>query len=125
PGNPAAAAALREAYVARGDFNAAIQLIERALEHTEGDRAKAKLCGQVAGLYKNKLKDDKRAEEAAKRSVKLDPTNLEALLVLGDLALDAKRYHEAATHYEVIAGRAESLDRAEAVRMLIRYVDAL
>jgi tetratricopeptide (TPR) repeat protein len=125
PGNPAAAAALREAYVARGDVNAAIQLIERALEHTEGDRAKAKLSGQIAALYKNKLKDDRRAEEAAKRSVKLDPTNLEALLVLGDLALDAKRYLEAANHYEVIAGRAESLERGEAVRMLIRYVDAL
>jgi tetratricopeptide (TPR) repeat protein len=125
PGDLGAAAALREAYVARGDVNAAIQLIERAIEHTDGDRAKAKLFGQIAALYRNKLKDDRRAEEAAKRAVKLDPTNLEALLVLGDLALDAKRYHEAATHYEVIAGRAESLDRGEAVRMLIRYVDAL
>jgi tetratricopeptide (TPR) repeat protein/tRNA A-37 threonylcarbamoyl transferase component Bud32 len=125
PGDLGAAAALREAYVARGDVNAAIQLIERAIEHTDGDRAKAKLFGQIAALYKNKLKDDRRAEEAAKRGVKLDPTNLEALLVLGDLALDARRYHEAATHYEVIAGRAESLERSEAVRMLIRYVDAL
>jgi tetratricopeptide (TPR) repeat protein len=125
PGDLTAANALREAYVARGDVNAAIQLIERAIEHTDGDRAKAKLCGQIAALYRNKLKDDKRAEEAAKRAVKLDPTNLEALLVLGDLALDAKHYIEAAKHYEVIAGRAESLDRTEAVRMLIRYVDAL
>ncbi|HEV8549600.1 MAG TPA: tetratricopeptide repeat protein [Polyangiaceae bacterium] len=125
PSDATAATALREAYVARGDVNAAIQLIERALEHTAGERAKAKLCGQIAALYRNKLKDDRRAEEAAKRAVQLDPTNLEALLVLGDLALDAKRYLEAAKHYEVIAGRAESLDRADAVRMLIRYVDAL
>jgi tetratricopeptide (TPR) repeat protein len=125
PGDLTAAAALREAYVARGDVNAAIQLLERALEHTDGDRAKAKFCGQIAALYRNKLKDDRRAEEAGKRAVKLDPTNLEALLVLGDLALDDKRYLEAAKHYEVIAGRAESLERSEAVRMLIRYVDAL
>ena len=125
PADQAAGAALREAYVARGDVNAAIQLIERALEHTAGDRAQAKLCGQIAALYRNKLKDDRRAEEAAKRAVKLDPTNLEALLVLGDLALDAKRYLEAAKHYEVIAGRADSLERGDAVRMLIRYVDAL
>jgi tetratricopeptide (TPR) repeat protein len=105
--------------------NAAIQLLERAIEHTDGDRAKAKLAGQIAALYRNKLSDDKRAEEAAKRATKLDPTNLDALLVLGDLALDDKRYLEAAKHYEVIAGRAESLEKPEAVRMLIRYVDAL
>lgn len=125
PDDAGAAVSLREAYVARGDVNAAIQLIERAVEHTDGDRAKAKLCGQMASLYKHNLKDDRRAEEAAKRAVKLDPTNLEGLLVLGDLALESKRYLEAAKHYEVIAGRADSLDRGEAVRMLIRYVDAL
>jgi tetratricopeptide (TPR) repeat protein len=125
PSDLGVAAALREAYVARGDVNAAIQLIERAIEHTDGDRAKAKLAGQMAALYRHKLKDDRRAEEAAKRAVQLDPTNLEALLVLGDLALDGKRYLEAAKHYEVVAGRAESLERGEAVRLLIRYVDAL
>ncbi len=119
------AAALREAYVARGDVNAAIQLLERAVEHTEGDIAKAKLIGQSATLYASNLKDPKRAEEAAKRAAKLDPTNLDALLVLGDLALEDKRYLEAAKHYEVIAGRAESLDKAQAARMLINYVDAL
>jgi tetratricopeptide (TPR) repeat protein len=125
PADGGAATALREAYVARGDVNAAIQLIERAMEHTEGDRAKAKLAGQIAVLYKHKLKDDRRAEEAGKRAVQLDPTNLDGLLVLGDLALDAGRYLEASKHYEVIAGRADSLPRPDAVRMLIRYVDAL
>jgi tetratricopeptide (TPR) repeat protein len=125
PADLGAAAALREAYVARGDVNAAIRLLERAVEHTDGDRAKAKLIGQIAALSRNKLKDHNRAEEAAKRALKLDPTNLDALLVLGDLALDDKRYLEAAKHYEVIAGRAESLEHSEAVGMLIRYVDAL
>jgi tetratricopeptide (TPR) repeat protein len=125
PGDVATAQALRDAYVARGDVNAAIQLIERAIEHTEGDRAKAKLVGQAASLYADKLKDPKRAEEAAKRAVKLDPTNIDALLILGDVALEDKRYLEAAKHYEVIAGRAESLEKPVAIRMLIHYVDAL
>jgi tetratricopeptide (TPR) repeat protein len=119
------ASALREAYVARGDVNAAIQLLERAVEHTDGDIAKAKLVGQSAQLFANNLKDAKRAEEAAKRAIKLDPTNLDALLILGDVALEDKRYLEAAKHYEVIAGRAESLEKPAAVRMLIHYVDAL
>jgi tetratricopeptide (TPR) repeat protein len=119
------ASALREAYVARGDVNAAIQLLERAVEHTDGEIAKGKLIGQSAVLYATKLKDEKRAEEAAKRAIKLDPTNVDALLILGDVALADKRYLEAAKHYEVIAGRAESLDKPAAVSMLIHYVDAL
>lgn len=125
PRDLATASALREAYVARGDVNAAIQLLERAVEHTEGDIAKAKLVGQSAQLYATKLKDAKRAEEAAKRANKLDPTNLDALLILGDVALQDERYLEAAKHYEVIAGRAESLEKPAAVQMLIHYVDAL
>ena len=125
PADRAAAAALRDGYVARGDVNAAVQLLERELEGTEGDRAKAKIAGQIAILYRQKLRDDRRAEEAAKRANKLDPTNLEALVILGDLAFEAKRYLEASKHYEVIAGRAESLEKPEATRLLVRYVDAL
>jgi tetratricopeptide (TPR) repeat protein len=125
PNDHAAAAALREGYVSRGDVNAAVQLLERELETTAGERAKAKVAGQIATLYRQKLRDDRRAEEAAKRANKLDPTNLEALVILGDLAFEAKRYLEASKHYEVIAGRAESLDKPEATRLLVRYVDAL
>ncbi|HEX6765953.1 MAG TPA: tetratricopeptide repeat protein, partial [Polyangiaceae bacterium] len=125
PNDRAAAAALREGYVARGDVNAAVQLLERELETTEGERAKAKVASQIATLYRQKLRDDRRAEEAAKRANKLDPTNLEALVILGDLAFEAKRYLEASKHFEVIAGRAESLEKPEATRLLVRYVDAL
>jgi len=125
PKDATSAAALREAYAARGDVNAAIQLLEREISHTEGDLAKARLAGQMAALYRSRLKDDKRAEEAAKRAVALDPTNLEALTVLGDIAFDAKRFIEASAHYELIAGRADSLDKKEATRVLVHYVDAL
>jgi tetratricopeptide (TPR) repeat protein len=125
PKDSTSAAALREAYAARGDVNAAIQLIEREITHTEGDLAKGRLIGQMAVLCRNRLKDDRRAEEAAKRAVALDPTNLDALTVLGDTAFDAKRFIEAATHYELIADRADSLEKKEAARLLVRYVDAL
>ncbi len=120
-----AAAALREAYAARGDVNAAIQLIEREIEHTDGNSAKAKLAGQAAVLYRKRLLDDKRAEELAKRSLALDPTTLDALTVLGDIAFEDKRFLEAAKHYDSVAGRADVLEKAEATRILVRYVDAL
>ena len=120
-----AAAALREAYAARGDVNAAIQLIDREIEHTDGNTAKAKLAGQAAVLYRKRLLDDKRAEEAAKRALAFDPTALDALTVLGDIAFESKRFLEAAKHYDSVAGRAEVLGKDEATRVLVRYVDAL
>ncbi|MEI9939404.1 MAG: tetratricopeptide repeat protein [Pseudomonadota bacterium] len=125
PKDGASAAALREAYTARGDLNAAVQLLVREIGQTDGELAKARLCGELAILAKTHLKDDKRAEEAAKRALGFDPTNLDALTILGDIAFDAKRFMEAAAHYEQLAGRADSLDKKEATRVLVRYVDAL
>jgi tetratricopeptide (TPR) repeat protein/tRNA A-37 threonylcarbamoyl transferase component Bud32 len=120
-----AGAALREAFAARGDVNAAIQLIEREIEQTEGLSAKAKLAGQMATLYRKRLRDDQRAEDAAKKALAFDPTTLDALAVLGDIAFENKRFHEASTHYEGVAGRADLLEKSEAARVLVRYVDAL
>jgi tetratricopeptide (TPR) repeat protein len=125
PKDAAVAAALREAYVTRGDVNAALQLLEREIETTEGDRAKAKLAAEVASLARSRLKDDARAEAAAKRAVAWDPTSLPALLVLAEVAFEDRRFLEASHHYEALAGRADLLDRPQAVRVLTRYVDAL
>lgn len=125
PADSGAAASLRSAYLARGDVNAAIQLLERELERTEGDRAKARLAGELSLLYRDRLQDSKRAEEAAKRALSYDPTGASALMVLGDLAFEAQRFLEAAKHYGVLAGRADSLDKKDATRVLVRYVDAL
>jgi tetratricopeptide (TPR) repeat protein len=125
PTDVTAAAALRQSYLARGDVNAALQLLEREMQTTEGDRAKAKLLGEMATLARERIKDDKRAEEAAKRAIGFDPTNVQALTVLGDIAFEHKRYLESAKHYEVIAERVSSLEKKDATRILVRFVDAL
>ncbi len=125
PKDAVASAALRSAFAARGDHNAALQLIERELSLTEGELQKSKLGGEQARLLRDGLRDDKRAEEAARRALALNPTNLDALVVLGDLAFEGKRALEAAKHYEGVVGRADTLERAEAIRVLVRYVDAL
>ena len=125
PKDSGIAAALRAAYLSRGDVNAAIQLLDREISEMDGDRAKAKLAGEMAVLFRDRLKDDKRAEESAKRAVSFDPTNMQGLLVLGDLAFENKRHLEAATHYGSIAERAGNLEQKEATRILVRYVDAL
>ncbi len=125
PKDRVSAAALREAYAARGDVNAAIQLIERELEQTEGTSAKAKLAGQMAVLYRKRLRDDVRAEESAKKALSYDPTTLDALAILGDIAFENKRFLEASKHYEGVANRADLLEKSDAARLLVRYVDAL
>src|SRR5690606_17521661 len=66
-----------------------------------------------------------RAEQAARRAIQLDPSNLDGLRVLGDLAFDEERFVEASTHYGRMAERAEALGEEEAIRVLIQYVDAL
>ncbi len=125
PKDSTSAVALREAYTASGDLSAAVHILEQELLHTVGVVAKARLTGQIASFARERLKDDKRAEEAAKRALALDAANLDALTVLGDIAFDAKRFMEAATYYELVAGRAESLEKTAAARLLVRYVDAL
>src|SRR5690606_7435121 len=118
-------AALRTSYVERGDINAAVELLERELEITEGERAQAKLAGEMARLQRERLKDDARAEKTAQRALQLDPGNLDALLVLGDVSFEKGRFVEASAHYGRLAERVESLGKDRAVAVLIRYVDAL
>jgi len=125
PSHLGAIDALRAAYTARGDASAALELIARQIELADGAGQKARLFAESARLSKHKLKDDVRALASATQANRLDPTNVDALVVLGDLAFEEERFFEAAAHYELPANRADKLDRTEATRVLVRYVDAL
>ena len=119
-----AAAALRLAYAHRGDALSVVGLVERELATTEGDLAKARLHAELAAVYRDKLKDDAKAESSAKRAVDLDPTNAIALMVLGDLAFDADRFLEASRFYESLIGRTSVLTKDDAVRVLVNFIEA-
>ena len=125
PRHAGAIDALRSAYTARGDAAAAVELIGRQIDMADGQLQKARLLAEAARLTKQKLKDDSRAAAAATQANRLDPTNVDALVILGDLAFEEERFLEAAAHYELPANRADKLDRADATRVLVRYVDAL
>jgi tetratricopeptide (TPR) repeat protein len=118
-------AALRKAYVERGDINAAVELLQREIDVTEGERAQAKLAGEMARLQRERLKDDDAAESSAQRALRLDPGSFDALLVLGDICFEKGRFVEASSHYGRIADRVETLGPENAVPVLFRYVDAL
>ena len=125
PDDKSASAALRAAYLERGDANAAVELIEREIDRTEGQRAKAKLSGEMARLLRDHLNDDLRAAAAAKRAIDDDPTNLEARAVLGDLAYSEDHFVEAAAHYEQVVTHTDALEPATAVRISTAYVRSL
>lgn len=125
PGDLTARLGLREVYLAGGDVSAALQLMEHDVERTEGDRAKAKVLGEIAVLARERLGDNARAGEAGRRALALDPTNLDALRVLGDIAFENEHFVEAIACYEALVDRAESLDSKDATRLLVRYIDAL
>jgi serine/threonine protein kinase/lipopolysaccharide biosynthesis regulator YciM len=124
PKDTTAAAALRQAYAKRGDASSVVTLIERELEHAEGKMAKARLYAELARVQREKLQDDEDAEASAKTAIELDPTNADALLVLGDLAFAGERYVEASKYLESLVGRATILAKTDAVRAIVRYVEA-
>jgi tetratricopeptide (TPR) repeat protein len=124
PKDAAASAALRAAYAARGDAPGVAALIERELEIAEGKVAKARLYAELARLEREQLHDPESAEGNARIAIDLDPSNADALLVLGDLAFEADRHLEAAKYLEPLVCRATALPKDDAVRALVRYIEA-
>ncbi|MGO9833902.1 MAG: protein kinase domain-containing protein [Polyangiaceae bacterium] len=124
PGAPAAAAALRKAYSLRGDAASVVTLIEKELEHAEGKVATARLRAELARVQHEKLHQNDEAEDNAKIALELDPTSDDALLVLGDLAFERGRFVEATKHMESLVGRAGALPKEDAVRAIVRFVEA-
>lgn len=124
PKDATAASALRQAYAKRGDATSVVTLIEREIEHAEGKMAKARLYAELARVQRDKLQDDDDAEANAKRAIELDPTNADALLVLGDMAFEGERYVEASKYLESLVGRATVLSKVDAVRAIVQYVEA-
>jgi tetratricopeptide (TPR) repeat protein len=124
PADPAAALSLRQAYAARGEAASVVALIERELARAEGNIAKARLHAELARVQHDSLRDDEAAETNARTAIDLDPTNADALLVLGDLAYEGKRYIEASKYLEPLVSRAAALPTDDAQRVLTRFIEA-
>lgn len=125
PDHPATTVAMREAYLERGDAHAAVQLLDQEIKRTEGERAKAKLYGEKAMILQSQVHDTRGAEDAAKAAISRDPTNADALSVLGDIAYEAARFIEASKHYAALVDRIEHVPPNQAVRLLVRAVESL
>ena len=124
PKDASAAAALRQAYTSRGDAASVVAILEKELLHADGRMAKARLHAELARVFRDRMNDNVKAEANAKTAIELDATNAEASLVLGDLAFEGERFVEATKYLEPLVGRAASLEKQEATRVLVRFVEA-
>ncbi|MDP9002245.1 MAG: tetratricopeptide repeat protein, partial [Myxococcota bacterium] len=124
PADAAAALSLRQAYAARGEAASVVTLIERELEVAEGKMTKARLYAELARVQHDSLRDASTAEANARSAIDLDPTNADAMLVLGDLAYEAGRFVEASKYLEPLVSRVASLSTDDAQRVLVRFVEA-
>ncbi len=125
--NPAARAfveTLREAYEQAGDYAALAELLKSDLRRVRGAQAQARLYGELARLYHERLRDDAEAEQMAIRAQGLDASNLDANLVRGVIAYRAERYGAAAQHLQHLAPRLDRLG-ADGARVGTMYARAL
>lgn len=124
PKDANASAALRKAYAVRGDWLSVVGLVERELTVAESDLARARLHAELAKVYHAQLVDPQKAESSAKQAASFDSSNADALMVLGDLAFEAGRLGEAAKSYESLVNRTGVLPKEDAVRVLVRFIEA-
>lgn len=124
PKNASASVALRKAYAMRSDWLGVVRLVQRELTHADGDLAKARLHAELAKVYHMQLVDSDQAEAAARKAIELDPSNADALMVLGDVAFEANRLVEATMHYDSLVGRTAVLPKDDAVRVVVRFIEA-
>jgi len=124
-GHAGASIALRTAYLARGDATSAVELISREIDTAEGNLAKARLYGEMAFILHGKLKADDRAQQAATKAIDLDPTNMKALYVSGEIAFAAGRYVEAAKNFESLVNRADVMPQDIARDVVSHFIDSL
>jgi tetratricopeptide (TPR) repeat protein len=119
-----AALSLRHAYAARGEAQSVVTLIERELTQADGVMAKARLHAELARVQHDSLGESESAEANARAAVDLDPTNANALMVLGDLAYEGGRYVEASKYLEPLVSHANTLPTDDGQRVLLRFVEA-
>jgi tetratricopeptide (TPR) repeat protein len=124
PDDSSSALSLRQAYAARGEAANVVSLIEKELPRAEGKIAKSRLYAELARVEHDNLHDSEAAEVNARTAFDLDPTNADALLVLGDLAYEGGRYVEASKLLESLVPRVATLSTDDAQRALIRFIEA-
>jgi tetratricopeptide (TPR) repeat protein len=112
-------------HVEYGSYAAAVELLEAEIPLAKNERERAKLAGDMSLICHKFLHDSARAVATAQLALHIDPSNADALRVLGHTAHAEKRYVEAAKRFEPVLGQLETLDEEEAREIAFLYIDSL
>jgi len=112
-------------HVEYGSYAAAVELLEAEIPLAKNERERAKLAGDMSLICHKFLRDTARAVATAQLALHIDPSNADALRVLGYTAHAEERYVEAAKRFEPLLGQLELLDAEEAHEIAFLYIDAL
>ena len=112
-------------HVEYGSYAAAVELLEAEIPIAKNERERAKLAGDMSLICQKYLHDTGRAVATAQLALHIDPSNVDALRVLGYTAHAEKRYVEAAKRFEPVLGQLDILSGEEAREIAFLYFDAL
>lgn len=122
--NTRAAAALRAIYEGRGDAHGAAELLQREIEVTDGNSAKAKLYAELGALYRDRLELPSKATKAFEKALELDGTCTPAARGLGDMAFEAEDWEGTVERYEPLLARTSEMPADVARDVSVRLGDA-
>ncbi len=125
PDDPAARRRLVKKYVEYGNHAAAVELLEEEIQRAQNERERAKLAGEMALICYKSLQDPGRAVATAQLALHIDPSNGDALRVLGYTAHKEERYVEAAKRLEPVLGQLDTVGGDDAREIAFLYIDSL
>jgi tetratricopeptide (TPR) repeat protein len=124
PGNAAAAAALRTTYLDKGDHTAAIRMLQREIEATDGNLSKAELYIKLGRVHRDRTADREQAIACFEKAVELDPASVEAAEPLAELYRETERWEDAARIYAQFSKSADALGKESAADLFLRQGEA-
>jgi tetratricopeptide (TPR) repeat protein len=119
-----ALAALGRLYERRGDVRGEAELLQRQVELAHEPAERALRLVALGKVRLEKLKDEPLARDAYEQAHELDPSNREALLGLGQLALRDRRWQEAVDLLEPVLDFASSLPQELARQLSLGLGDS-
>lgn len=124
PTHPVASAELRRTYVELGDAEKAINLLYELVEPMPVGAERAKLTGELARLLYQHTEDWDVATETAEQALEWNDTSVDALFVLGAIAVSVDEFEGAYDYLSRLAPYVTSLSTKDAVDSLMRYAQA-
>jgi tetratricopeptide (TPR) repeat protein len=116
--------ALARLYERRGDSRGQAELLLRNVELASDPSTRAERLVALGKLRLDKLKDKALAADAFERAREFDPGNLDALLGLGQLAVEREKWEEAAEFLEPLLDRTTELSMDVAREVCLQAGDA-